>query len=83
MQKIVLEIEVDDATAAAFYEASPEDRERLYKRAERFMQRSVITPEEAGKAFRQLTEQLGSYAASQGWTDDLDEALLRGAFDHE
>ena len=83
MQKIILELEVDEKTATAYRNAPPEKQERAKERARESMQRVLMTKEEAAQEFKRLTKEMGAYAASQGWTDEMNEALLRGDYDNE
>lgn len=69
--------------AERYRKASPEDQDRIKQRAEQFLQRILMTREEAAHEFKRLTDKMGAYAASQGWTDEMNEALLRGDYDDE
>ena len=83
MEKIILELEVDEKTATAYRNAPPEKQEQAKERARESMQRVLLTKEEAAQVFKHLTDDMGAYAASQGWTDEMNEALLRGDYDDE
>ncbi len=81
MQKIILELEVDEKTAMAFRNAPPERQERAKERARESMQRVLMTPEEIGDEFDRITAKSSAYAKEKGWTDEMNEALLRGEYD--
>ena len=81
MQKIIIEVEVDDKTAMAYRNASPEQQEKAKQRARQSLERVLMTPEEVGAEFDRITAKAGAYAQEQGWTDEMNEALLRGEYD--
>lgn len=66
-------IEVPEALARAYREASPEQRER----AERAMAVALMSRSEVAREFRRVTERASKYAAEQGLTPDTLDALLR------
>ena len=68
--------------AERYRNASPEEQDRIKQRTEQFLQRILMTREEVAQEFKRLTEKMGAYAASQGWTNEVNEALLRGDYDH-
>jgi hypothetical protein len=65
-------IEVPEALARAYREASPEQRER----AERAMAYALLSRSEVAREFRRITERASDYAAEQGLTQDTLDALL-------
>ncbi len=81
MEKIILELEVDEKTATAYRNAPPEKQEKVRERARLSMQRVLLTPEEIGAEFDRITARASAYAKEKGWTDEMNEALLRGEYD--
>lgn len=83
MQTETITLTLPSELAKRYRQAPPEEQDRIKQRAEAFLQRILMTREEAAEQFKQLTEEMGAYAASQGWTDEMNETLLRGDYDHE
>ena len=78
-----LPLPVDEPTATAFESAPPQERERIEQLLLALLQLSVAPKETRLEAFREAADAAGREAQANGWTDDLDAALLRGDFDHE
>ena len=78
-----LPIPVDEVTAAAYESASVEERERSARVAAAVIRASLVTEKTPGERFALLADRLGAEAQANGWNDELDEALLRGDFDHD
>ena len=74
MQKIILELEVDEKTATAFRNAPPEKQEKAKERARASMQRVLMTPEGIGDEFDRNPAKSGASAKEKGWTDEMNEA---------
>lgn len=83
MERITLEIELDDQTASAYRNASPALQSKLQERIRRSIRRALLSREAIVDEFDRITTEAGAHASAQGWTDELNEALLRGDFDHE
>lgn len=72
MQKEKTSIEVPEAIAQAYRNASPEKRQR----AERAMAAALMSRKEVAAEFRKITERASEYAARQGLTSEkLDELV--------
>ena len=41
----------------------------------------LVTPEEIGDEFDRITAKSSAYTKEKGWTDEMNEALLRGEYD--
>ena len=78
-----LPIPVDDETAAAYESATPEERERAASVASALLKASLSPRAGRLDAFRAVADATGAEAQANGWTDELDAALLRGDFDHD
>ena len=80
-----LPIPVDDETAAAFREAPESTREEITQFVARYVRDAVRTDasEPPSSRLGQIADALGREARANGWTDELDAALLRGDFDRD
>ena len=80
-----LPIPVDDDTAAAFREASADVREQIVERVAIYVREAVRAGETEPRSARlqEIADALGREARSNGWTDEMDAALLRGDFDRD
>ena len=78
-----LTIPIDEPTAAAYAAASDDEREQLAQRAAVLVRLALLDHRSPSERFQQIADVLGWEARSNGWTDDMDEALLRGDFDHD
>lgn len=82
-----LPIPVDDETAAAFEAARPQDRERFVQVAAAVLKATVRSGEtsraEKADAVRRAADALSASARANGWTEEMNEALLRGDYDDE
>ncbi|WP_420456622.1 hypothetical protein [Rubrivirga sp.] len=81
-----LPIPVDDATAAAFREASASARADIEQSvAEHIRQELADRRARARKAdsFAAIADRLSREAEANGWTEEMNEALLRGDLDHD
>ena len=76
-------IEVDEQTGKAYQNATPEQQQRVQERAQRSIQRVLMTPEDIGAEFDRIRAKSVPYAKAQGWTDEKNEALLRGDYDND
>ena len=80
-----LPIPVDEDTAAAFRDTPVDEREEItrfltdYVRVK--MRSRKQTKEERLDAFRRAADALSASAQANGWTEEMNEALLRGDFD--
>ena len=83
MPAVKITIEVDERTGKAYRNATPEQQQRAQERAQRSIQRVLMTPEEVGAEFDRITAKSAAYAKSQGWTDEMTDALLRGDYDND
>ena len=82
-----LPIPVDDETASAFEAAAPRDRERFVQIAATMLKAAVRsskrTRAEKAEALRRSADALSASAQANGWTEEMNEALLRGDYDDE
>ena len=78
-----LSIQIDEPTAAAYDSASPEERERIERRLTTLLRASLTSKQDRIDAFVDAADVAGREAQANGWTDDLDAALLKGEFDDE
>ena len=83
-----LPIPVDDDTATAFHQASEDTRERIARFVASYVQGALQsdagrTREPRSARFQEIADALGREARANGWTDEMDAALLRGDFDHD
>ena len=78
-----LPLPVDDTIAAAYAAASPEERERIEYLASVFLRVSLLDRRSRSERFQDLADRLGAEARANGWTDEMDAALLRGDFDRD
>lgn len=76
-------IQVDDATARAFESAPQATREQIALLVRGYVSETILSKQERSKRFCAVADALGAEAASNGWSDDLNDALLRGEFDDE
>ena len=84
MPPVKITIEVEETVASAYQNATPEEQRKAQERAQRSISRVLLmTPEETGAEFDRITRKSSAYAEGQGWTDDMNDALLRGDDDHE
>ena len=83
MPAVKITIEVDERTGKAYQSATPEQQQRVQERAQRSIQRVLMTPEEVGAEFDRIRSKSVPYAKAQGWTDEMNEALLRGDYDND
>lgn len=85
-----IEIPVDNDVAEAFYALPADKREEILSFPSLLLtdliRRSLDKPrtrEESIERLKKLSDEIGKEAAANGWTDEMNEALLRGDFDHE
>ena len=82
-----LPIPVDEATAAAFQKVPADEQEEItrfladYVRVK--MRSRGQTKKERLDAFRRAADALSASAQANGWTEEMNEALLRGDFDDD
>ena len=73
-------------TAAAFRAASENTRDRVSQAVANYLKEVVRTERERAErvaSFERVADRLGAMAQANGWTDELDAALLRGDFDRD
>ena len=82
-----LPLPVDDETVAAYEAATEERREKAAQVASALFKAALRIPEQTKRekvdALIQTMEELSAQARANGWTDEMNEALLRGDFDDE
>ena len=76
-----LPIEIDDATASAFRAAAPSTQERITGFVADYLRVALLPETDRARAYHEAADALGASAGSNGWNDDLTDALLRGDFD--
>ena len=76
-----IDINVDEETAAAFEAAPPQKREQLLLMAAAIIRASLAEREDKAEGVRRAAEALSREAQANGWTEEMNEALLRGDFD--
>ncbi len=74
-------IEVDERTASAYEQARPEVQQEAQACAADILRLSLLSKEELADEFDRLTARTGATARAKGWTDEMNEALLRGEYD--
>ena len=83
MPAVKITIEVDEPTASAYRKASPDVKQAAQKKAAEIIRMALMSREERADEFDRFTAQTGAHARAKGWTDEMNEALLRGDYDHE
>ncbi|WP_420456624.1 hypothetical protein [Rubrivirga sp.] len=83
MTTLPIEIEVDDATAAAFRRAPADTRDRITQFVTDYVREAVRPDDTPAARIRRIADALGREARANGWTDEDDAALLRGDFDRD
>ena len=82
-----LPLPVDDETVAAYEAAPVEKREKAAQVAAALFKAALRTPEQTKRervdALLRTTNELSAKAKANGWTDEMNEALLRGNFDDD
>lgn len=84
-----LPLPVDERVVRAFESTPSEQRAQgvsfLASLAEALFHRddSEAARQENIRELKRLMDKMGKEAAANGWTAEMDEALLRGDFDHE
>lgn len=80
-----LTIELDDATATALQDVPADEREQIAQFLTDYVKTAVQSRErtkrERADALVQTMKEVSAQARANGWTDEMDEALLRGDFD--
>lgn len=79
----MLHIPVEDDVAAVYESAGPQERERLALLMTSLLRASRLDRRSRSERFQDLADRLGEEARSNGWTDEMDAALLRGEFDDD
>ena len=83
MPAVKITLELDEATGRAYRNATPEQQRRAQERAQQSIQRALMASEEVGAEFDRIRAKSVPYAQAQGWTDEMNEALLRGDYDND
>ena len=83
MTTLPIEIEVDDETADAFREATPETREQIALALAATLRSRLRSHAEPAEALLRTLDETSRQAQANGWTEDMNEALLRGDFDRD
>ncbi len=74
-------LRVDDRTAAAYQSADPALRRSAETKAADALRLALLSRRELAGEFRRFTAETGAAAEERGWTDEMNDALLRGDFD--
>ena len=77
MQTAEIKITVPAQVAERYQQATPEQR----RRAEKALMATFMTQEEIAEQLGDLLDSISGKAEAAGWTDEMNEALLRGDFD--
>ncbi len=75
MPAVKITLELDEATGKAYRNATPEQQRRAQERAQRSIQRALMSPEDVGAEFDRIRAKSVPYARAQGWTDEMNEAF--------
>ena len=75
-----LPIPVDEATAEAFQNAPPDKQEEITSALAEYAKDALLREERAAAVAR-AANTLAASAKANGWTEEMNEALLRGDFD--
>ena len=76
-----LPIPVDERTANAFNSAAPSTQHRITDFVSDYLRAALLSDAEQARAYGQAADALSASAEANGWTDSLNEALLRGDLD--
>ncbi len=76
-------LRIDARTAAAYQSANPEVRRSAETKAADTLRLALLSRKELATELRRFTAETGAAAEARGWTEEMDEALLRGDFDEE
>ena len=77
MQTEQITVQVSPEVAKRWRNAPPEQR----RRAEIALMYALMTREEVAAELSRFMDHLGEGAKARGWTDEMNEALLRGNYD--
>ena len=81
MSTVEIAITVDEKTALAYQEAQPHVRQAALAKAAEILRLSLMSKDALADEFDRFTARTGSHAKTKGWTDDMNEPLLRGDYD--
>lgn len=81
MSTETIPIAVSSQTATAFKKASPERRRAAQQKAAEILRLTLMSRDELADEYDRLTARTSAHAQAKGWTDEMNEALLRGDYD--